>query len=383
MRFNDSTSPSIHGFAAVAVAVLVACATGNVDGGVGGAGGAAAGGGGAAATSAGGAGGASVSGSTVSGSTGSFGEGGAGTTGSSVSTTSSGSSSTATTGAGGAPPTGELICWDMIDNDNDATIDCADLDCAAEPTCIEDCTNGLDDDGEGLIDCADPVCNGLACDANGKLCSGAACTCLGGATESSCTNGVDDDCDGNADCADADCGALPACMAFSKLVVSEYVEGGGNRKAIELFNAGMLSVDLASCSLRIYSNGAVMPSNTLVLSATPLPLPPGGTFVVCNPQGVQPTDPIGIPAAQCSLTSGKITHNGNDAYDLHCNGQIVDFVGALTSATFAADQTLRRKCSVTTGTTMTTSTFDASQWEAALPIDTFTGLAQRACPGAP
>jgi hypothetical protein len=367
--------------------VLVGCAAGSVDDGTSSSG--IPGSGGSNGAGAGGAGGATSSQSSTS----SFGES---TSTSSSSSSTAASTSTATSssssmgaggagGEGGAPPVGEQVCWDSIDNDNDGKTDCADLDCAAEPTCEELCSNQLDDDGDTLVDCADPVCNGLGCSMSGKVCSGGVCACPTGNTESSCSDGFDNDCDGGADCADSECAGVAACAAYSQLFISEYVEGSSNHKALELFNASPTPVELMTCSLRRYSNGATTPSAVIKLSLTSLPLAPGGRFVVCNPQGLLSYDGSGVPDALCNLQSGSVTHNGDDSYDLFCNGQVVDFIGAVGGGTivFGQDTTLRRSCSVTAGSPMSTSSFDSSQWEVPLPVDTFDGLGQRSCPNSP
>jgi hypothetical protein len=53
----------------------------------------------------------------------------------------------------------ESDCGDLVDNDFDGLIDCADEDCEGTPFCFgEKCNDGIDDDGDGLIDCADPDC---------------------------------------------------------------------------------------------------------------------------------------------------------------------------------------------------------------------------------
>ena len=81
------------------------------------------------------------------------------------------------------------ICTDSIDNDGDGLIDCADEDCDASPqtTCMEVCDDGRDNDGDGSIDCMDQDCLFNA------LCP------------EICDDGEDNDGDGSVDCADEDC----------------------------------------------------------------------------------------------------------------------------------------------------------------------------------
>lgn len=271
--------------------------------------------------------------------------------------------------------TTESICGDGNDNDCDGDIDCADANCAGDILCSEDCDDGVDNNGNALADCLDPLCAGQICGANGLTCAGVVCACPGGATEILCGDTLDNDCDGQTDCADSNCAA--SCVP-PVLFISEYVEGGSNRKALEIFNAGGSAADLSQCTLNRYSNGGTTPT-ALALTGT---VAAGGTFVLCHTMGVQPTDPVGIPAASCNVTNTFVNHNGNDSYDLTCNGTIVDFVGQINAADYAANVTMRRNCSVVAGKTMTSTTFDASEWTN-LPVDTFGGLGQRSCPANP
>jgi hypothetical protein len=54
------------------------------------------------------------------------------------------------------------LCSGGIDEDCDALVDCADPDCAGQPSCppaaVEICGNCVDDDGDGRLDAEDPAC---------------------------------------------------------------------------------------------------------------------------------------------------------------------------------------------------------------------------------
>ena len=91
----------------------------------------------------------------------------------------------------------EEVCDNMIDDDGDRFVDCADPDCAGFPGCDGDeiCDNGIDDDGDNLTDCEDVDCFFDA------VCGSA----------EDCGNGVDDDADTLIDCEDSDCAADPRC----------------------------------------------------------------------------------------------------------------------------------------------------------------------------
>ncbi len=97
----------------------------------------------------------------------------------------------------------ESICNDNFDNDADDLKDCMDPDCFENDLCMfpeETCDDLFDNDGDELIDCDD--INDCAFHRN---CGG---------TELDCTNGVDEDFDNRIDCDDVDCIADPACQVF-------------------------------------------------------------------------------------------------------------------------------------------------------------------------
>jgi len=81
-------------------------------------------------------------------------------------------------------------CDDGEDDDCDGLVDCADSQCAGSTYC-EDCTNSMDDDDDTLIDCEDPDCSEYP------------------ACFEDCTNNIDDDGDGLDDMNDPDCFAIP------------------------------------------------------------------------------------------------------------------------------------------------------------------------------
>ncbi|MBI3185151.1 MAG: hypothetical protein HYZ28_23695 [Myxococcales bacterium] len=56
------------------------------------------------------------------------------------------------------------VCTDGLDNDKDGLVDCADQDCAQDPSCGTqtkelNCSNGIDDDRDGAVDCQDTDCH--------------------------------------------------------------------------------------------------------------------------------------------------------------------------------------------------------------------------------
>lgn len=162
------------------------------------------------------------------------------------------------------------------------------------------------------------------------------------------------------------------------LIFSEYVEGSGNNKAVEIANIGDESIALDDCVINRYQNGAATPLGT-VLAVDAGSLAPGATWVVCNAQFSQ--------SSLCDQSSGDLQHSGNDVVELVCGGQTKDVIGRIgedavwgTSPTTTQDATLRRLCSVTAGDTDGSDAFDPSAEWAGFPTDTFDDLGQYDCP---
>ncbi|MFM7900675.1 MAG: lamin tail domain-containing protein, partial [Bacteroidota bacterium] len=165
-----------------------------------------------------------------------------------------------------------------------------------------------------------------------------------------------------------DCGDLGAINAPTDLLISEYVEGSGNNKCIEIYNGTNNAINLATggYQLRLYFNGATT-FTTVALTGT---VAPGGTHLVCNTSSTAPF------LALANQTSGSMTYNGDDAVVLFktSGNQIVDIFGRIgedpgtswiSSALSTENQTLRRKSTVTAGvTTNPASGFPtlANQW---------------------
>ncbi|MCR9093807.1 MAG: lamin tail domain-containing protein [bacterium] len=105
------------------------------------------------------------------------------------------------------------------------------------------------------------------------------------------------------------------------LVFSEYVEGSGNNKAVEIQNAiSATAVDLTDAQVEIYGNGS--PTPTTAISLSPAMLQPGEVFVLANPNGT------GV-APLADQTTTDLNFNGDDAVVLRVSGQIVDAIGQI------------------------------------------------------
>ncbi|RYV01553.1 endonuclease [Shewanella sp. OPT22] len=142
--------------------------------------------------------------------------------------------------------------------------------------------------------------------------------------------------------------------AFADIIISEYVEGSSNNKAIELHNTGDQPVDLTGYRIVRYKDGSTSFSNMARPSGE---IAPGGVHVYAHsrfdttllPEGVVPT-------------TVALFHNGGDAVALIDNHNIiVDTVGVVpTPRNWGKDVTLQRNSNVTEAT----SVYNESEWTA-------------------
>ena len=147
------------------------------------------------------------------------------------------------------------------------------------------------------------------------------------------------------------------------LLISEYIEGTSNNKAVEIFNGTGAAVDLAagSYAVRLYANGTNAPSATINLTGT---LANGDVFVLANPSA------NATILAQADQTSGSLTFNGNDPCALSKGGVNLDVVGTIgVNVTNLADVTKVRLSSVAAGNT----TYAPAEWTDNA-VDTFSYL---------
>ena len=148
----------------------------------------------------------------------------------------------------------------------------------------------------------------------------------------------------------------------NELFFSEYVEGGGNNKALEIANVTGNSIDLSSYSIKRQANGAGEWVSPLVLSGT---LTSGEVFVVINGQADNQTliDQADLVVPNTSPNFGApVNFNGNDPVGLFKNDVLIDIIGAFDfgGGNFAKDVTLRRKNTISSPNT----TFDeTNEWD--------------------
>ncbi len=125
-------------------------------------------------------------------------------------------------------------------------------------------------------------------------------------------------------------------------IISQVAEGSSNNKAVELLNPKNSPIDLSLYELVRYANGGFPSGSTISLSGM---LQPGETFVLANGSA----DPAILAVAD--LTTGTISHNGNDSYVLQLvsDGTVIDSYGdADNSSTFGANVNQQRILTVDT-----------------------------------
>ena len=146
---------------------------------------------------------------------------------------------------------------------------------------------------------------------------------------------------------------------------SEYLEGGSNNKALEIYNPADTPLNLTGYSVKVYSNGATSVGKTVTLTGT---IPAKGTFVLYDTGSIQAIKDKG------QLAIGTGNFNGDDAIALYKDAQLLDVIGKIgerpvgggwgSGLTSTLNKTLVRKASINQGDTDATDAFDpAAQWE--------------------
>ncbi|MBE8167122.1 MAG: ExeM/NucH family extracellular endonuclease [Shewanella sp.] len=168
--------------------------------------------------------------------------------------------------------------------------------------------------------------------------------------------------------------ATLSCAVNADVMITEYVEGSSNNKAIEIHNSGAASADLSEYSLAYFSNGETDPTKFKVIEALIGTLAAGETKVIINSRAGD--DLKNQVDASARILSGKVYFNGDDPVALIKGGIVTDIYGefpVVKDDKKYENQTVRRDESVTTANPV----FDASEWLEALPQDTFDGLGER------
>lgn len=167
-----------------------------------------------------------------------------------------------------------------------------------------------------------------------------------------------------------DAGGVTDPGTATDLLFSEYIEGSGNNKALEILNVTGSPVNLSGYTIKRQTNGAGAWSTGLALSGT---LNSGTKFTIVNNLITSTCYPKA--SANISTTAPELTFNGNDPVGLFKNGVLIDIIGTYNggSANFAFDVTLRRKSTVASPST----TFNlSSQWDS-FTVDSCENLGNR------
>lgn len=167
-------------------------------------------------------------------------------------------------------------------------------------------------------------------------------------------------------------GAAPA--QTTDLIISEYVEGSANNKAIEIYNGTTEAVNLGSYTLDRYSNGS---TTAVTITLPAINLARGATHVVVHNQA---------DAALLSLANqvdANLNFNGDDAIVLMHGASVVDAFGRVGEDPGTAwscaggttdNHTMRRLSSVCTGDQNPTDAFNPCVGWVFFAVDTFSGL---------
>jgi predicted extracellular nuclease len=158
------------------------------------------------------------------------------------------------------------------------------------------------------------------------------------------------------------------------LFISEYVEGSGYNKALEIYNGTSDPIDLGDYVIEIYNNGSTTGS-TIALGT--VSLVPGDVYVLAHGSA----DPALLALAD--QTDSGVNFNGDDAVVLARGMQTIDSIGqvgfdpgsAWTCALGSTvNATLRRMASFCTGDTNPDDVFDPCDTFEFFPSDSFDGL---------
>lgn len=152
----------------------------------------------------------------------------------------------------------------------------------------------------------------------------------------------------NEDCATTLSGSINTVDLF----FSEYMEGSGSNKALEIANFTGATVDLSEYSIKLSSNGNIawtksynFPSNASIPNEDVYVVANGGTSVCTN--------------VLDNLNNAITGFNGNDALGLFKNAVLIDILGTLGDANvYAENTTLVRNATITNGSTA----YNANEW---------------------
>lgn len=110
----------------------------------------------------------------------------------------------------------------------------------------------------------------------------------------------------------------------SDLIISEYLEGSSNNKAVEIYNPTNAAINLNGYTLQLYSNGANTPSTTNSFTFPNKMLAAGDVYVIANSAS------IAAILAVADTTHSVTFFNGDDALALRNGTTFIDVLGVLS-----------------------------------------------------
>ncbi len=219
---------------------------------------------------------------------------------------------------------------------------CKDQTCGGFGTCsVENssakctCDSGYENEDGKPLNCVkiDP-CENVTCGDNAQCAPNAE-----GVGECTCKDGFEND-----PATDFECVAKTS-EDLKDPFISEYIEGGNQNKALEIYNPNDKEISLEGYSVKSTHDNTEYADRFVFTAENKIPAK--GVFVVSHTQAA--------PAilAHAKLTNGSIPWNGNDAVGLFKGETMIDVVGVPNEASIK-DVTLVRKSEVAQGNT----TFD-------------------------
>ncbi|MDN3679407.1 ExeM/NucH family extracellular endonuclease [Vibrio tapetis subsp. quintayensis] len=146
-------------------------------------------------------------------------------------------------------------------------------------------------------------------------------------------------------------GAVCSFGAQANIVISEYIEGGGHNKAIEIANTGNSDVNLAGYQLATKVSGKG--DLTKHYSYPSVILKPNQVFVLSHKDAI-----AAINTKAEIIGEAVINHNGDETYALLKDGTVVDSLGTEGDVDWGKDKTYER----TDLTPYLSPTFDENKW---------------------
>lgn len=152
-------------------------------------------------------------------------------------------------------------------------------------------------------------------------------------------------------------------MAADEVFFSEYIEGSGNNKALEIANLTGADVDLSQYSIQMFFNGRSTAGNTIQLNGI---VKSGDVFVLANSRANSSI------LAEADQTESSGWFNGDDAIALLKNDTIIDSIGQRgfdpgrqwgSGDTSTQNNTLRRKLPAVLDSNIDDAFNPADQWE--------------------